>query len=89
MPWDPGIFNVFTDGSKTDSGTGAAYMMKSHELQEQDYIHLGEHATVFQAEITAINMATLTILDAGTTNHSINYHIDSQGAIKSLHKYET
>ena len=34
-------------------------------------------------------MATLTILDAGTTNHSINYHIDSQGAIKSLHKYET
>ena len=89
MPWDPGILNVFTDGSKTDSGTGAAYMMKSHELREQDYIHLGEHATVFQAEITAINMATLTILDAGTTDHTINYHIDSQGAIKSLYKYET
>ena len=34
-------------------------------------------------------MATLTILEAGTTNHIINYHIDSQGAIKSLHKYET
>ena len=33
-------------------------------------------------------MATLTILDAGTTNHAISYHIDSQGAIKSLHKYE-
>ena len=79
MPWDPGNLKVFTDGFKTDNGTGATYIMKSHELQKQDYIHLGGNATVFQAEITAFNMATLTILDAGTTNHSINYHIDSRG----------
>ena len=89
MPWDPGILNCFTDGSKTETGTGAAYIMKSHNFESQDYMHLGEHATVFQAEITAINMASLTILEADIRDHQIHYWIDSQGAIKSLNNYIT
>ena len=87
MPWDPGNLKVFTDGFKTDSGTEAAYIMKSHELQKQDYINLGENATVFQAEITAINMACITLLDNSTTGKQIDFYIDSQSAIRALEAY--
>ena len=89
LPWDPGILNVFTDGSKSEMGTGAAYIMKSHEHSAQDYMHLGEHATVFQAEITAITLACLNILDYGLKNHDIQFWVDSQSAIKALNQFIT
>lgn len=89
MPWDPGITNFFTDGSKFEFGTGAAYIVFSHIHRSQDYIHLGEHATVFQAEITAINMAALDLLEVEMSNHNIHFHIDSQGAMKSLEAFFT
>ena len=89
MPWDPGIANVFTDGSKSDFGTGVAYIIYSHIHRSQDYIHLGEHATVFQAEVAAISMAAIDLLDADIQDHDIQFHIDSQGAIKALSKLFT
>ena len=50
---------------------------------------IGEHATVFQAEITAINMAALDLLEVEMSNHTIHFHIDSQGAMKSLEAFFT
>ena len=40
---------------------------ESFQLRAQEYVYLGTYAMVFQAEITAINMACLTLLDNNTT----------------------
>ena len=49
----------------------------------------GEHATVFQAEITAINMDALDLLEVEMANHTIHFNIDSQGAMKALEVFFT
>ena len=89
MPRKPHIVNCFTDGSKTDIGAGAAYIIKGNQIKAQDYIHLGQYATVFQAEITAISMAAITLLDRGIMGKNINFYVDSQSAIKALQSYTT
>ena len=43
--------------------------------------------TVFQAEITAINMASITPLDNLPHNKMINFYIDSKSAIMALDSY--
>ena len=59
--------NCFTDGSKTELGSGAAFYMLGNDDQmsifkKQECIYLGLNATVFQCEITAISRAALTML---------------------------
>ena len=51
--------NIYTDGSKTKSGTGAGYVMfnKQQLLVHKDFIPLSPTATDFQAEIIAIGAA--------------------------------
>ena len=84
--------NCFTDGSKTDDGTGAAYYMMGNDdewriFKRQEYIHLGQSTTVFQAEVTAIARAALAMIDANITGRFINFYIDSQSAIRALDSY--
>ena len=87
MPFDPGKINVFTDGSKNEIGSGAAYILKGHSIELQEYFNLGEYATVFQAEIFAINTASLALLEVQTADQTINFYIDSRGAIMALESY--
>ena len=42
---------------------------------------------VFQAEIFAINMASLALLEVQTVDQTINFYIDSRGAIMALESY--
>ena len=72
MPFDPGKINVFTDGSKNEIGSGAAYILKGHSIELQEYFNLGEYATVFQAEIFAINTASLALLEVQTNSRPNN-----------------
>ena len=88
-PVDPETINCFTDGSKTDLGTGAAFIAFGHQLKIQDYANLGQTTTVFQAEITAISMATIELLDKNIMGKNVNMYVDSQGAIKALRSYST
>ena len=47
--------NIYTDGSKTKTGTGAGFVIyDKHNLIQKDYIPLSPTATIFQAEIIAI-----------------------------------
>ena len=87
MPYDLDTINCFTDGSKSESGTGAAYIIKGHQIKIQDFIHLGQLATIFQAEIFAISMASLVLLDKNIMGKKINFYVDSQSAIKALQSY--
>ena len=93
-PTETWKLNCFTDGSKTDNGAGASYYMMGHDayfdsFKRQESIHLGQFATVFQAEVTAISRATLKMIEENITGKFINFYIDSQSAIKALASYST
>ena len=87
MPFDPGKVNVFTDGSKNDTSSGAAYIIKGHSIQKQQFFNLGQYITVHQAEILAINTASIAILEEELQGEQINFYIDSKSAIGALCSY--
>ena len=82
-------FNIFTDGSKINGHTGAGF---SIEHKGQELIHgkrkLPDHASVFQAEITAIQEACRSLIEA--QNHPrprfVKIFVDSQAAIRAVSK---
>ena len=85
---DDGV-NCFTDGSKTDQGTGCGYIFKGKQPRD---IHRGSkglnpHNSVFQAEVFAIGEAAREMNEAGYTGKSIMIHVDSQAAIKAVGNY--
>jgi len=79
-----GELNCFTDGSKTDSGTGAGYIIRGKDLSEDKAIPLGTFPSVFQAEITAIDEVSSRLIHGGITNHRITIYSDSQSGILAL-----
>lgn len=56
--WESGLppaeadVTIYTDGSKTNDGTGAG--VYSEDLRCETFQNLGTHATVFQSEVVAI-----------------------------------
>ena len=86
-PYDTGCVNCFTDGSKVESGCGAGYIVWTDKKIAQDHFPLGKHTSVYQAELLAISTATQDMLNRKIKNKTINYHIDSQSAIKALDSY--
>ena len=86
-PYDTDCVNCFTDGSKTEAGCGAGYIIWADKKVAQESLSLGRDSSVYQAELLAINLATQTMLHSNLHNKTINYHIDSQSAIKALDSY--
>ena len=86
-PTEIETINCFTDGSKTEDGCGAAYIIMGHNLKRQDSIPLGKNCTVFQAELVAITEASRELNRQETKNKQINIYIDSQSAINALERY--
>ena len=80
----PTQYNVYTDGSRKDEQTGAGCaIFKGKTEVLTDYVRLPDYATVFQAEIKAIERAATLAL----TQKDIRYvkiFVDSQAAIKAL-----
>ena len=61
----PSQINVYTDGSKTKQGSGAGYVImsgKDRVLYTQS-INLTENASIFQAELIAIQEAAIYLLN--------------------------
>ena len=79
-------YNVFTDGSRISDQTGAGYTIyQGKEHVTEDFLRLPDHATVFQAEITAVQAAADALVQL--PNHHIRFvkiFIDSQAAIRAL-----
>ena len=71
---------IYTDGSKIDNGTGAAYYISP---QNYRMCKLGPKCSVFQSELIAIKMA---IEHATENRHQGNFHImsDSRSALQSI-----
>lgn len=72
----------YTDGSKTNAGVGAG-VYSCNPKTEVSY-RLGKFATVFQAEIFAIEMCATRLVERQVAHKSINIFCDSQGALKAL-----
>ena len=86
-PVEPNTINCYTDGSKTNSGSGCAYILRGEGVKAQDYITLGNICTVFQAEVFAIGEACRKMISLGISGKTINLYVDSQAAIRAVNNY--
>ena len=77
----------YTDGSKTPNGTGSGvYNIKTGESISAS---LPNYATVFQAEIRAINLCASQLLnDSTVTDKTIYIQVDSKAALQALKSCE-
>lgn len=75
--------SIFTDGSKTENGTGSGIFSESLNIKHS--LKLNKDCSVFQAEIKAVEKAA-TFLSTITDNDDkdITIYVDSQAAIKAL-----
>ena len=82
----PTQINLFTDGSRRDDKTGAGYVAYHGKRVIFEGSHrLPDHATVFQAEVTAIAVAAQRL--AATNQPEVKYvkfQVDSQAALLAL-----
>ena len=92
-PYSPNVamsinynINCHTDGSKLDDNrTGVGVLIDySHIESAEEAIHLGNSATVFQAEVFAVGRTASHLIFAETNNKSVVINCDSQAAIMSL-----
>ena len=82
--------DVYTDGSKhTNGNTGAAAIIKTDGGWITKTLHLGKLATVFQAEVLAIQIAARFITQNHYQNQDIYINSDSQAALKALARNTT
>lgn len=81
----PNLIDVYTDGSNNGYRTGAGVFSESLDIELS--IPMGEYATVFQAEVYAILVATNKLLGLGLENKQIRFFSDSQAALKALNSF--
>ena len=72
---------IFTDGAKTEKGTGAGIYCE--QLQVEESYKLQDTCSVLQAEILAIEKAA-TLSNVEGTQAKVCIYTDSQAALKTL-----
>ena len=77
----PSQYNAYTDGSKINgqAGSGLVVYHGKNELLTRSY-RLPDHATVFQAEIVAIERAATALIESGRSVKYVKIYVDSQAA---------
>ncbi|GBN34116.1 Putative protein in type-1 retrotransposable element R1DM [Araneus ventricosus] len=75
------IINIFTDGSKTEHGVGAAFRVLTNDIRVYQWsAKLNDNNTVFQAELTALHEAV--IYASHLPNHNTSkIHVDNRASI--------
>lgn len=73
---------VYTDGSKTNQGTGAG--VHSLDLNINISMTLGSHSSIFQCECVAITEAATAIKRRGIEDYSIRILSDSTATLRAL-----
>jgi ribonuclease HI len=75
------VLSCFTDGSRLEERTGAAFFVNSEFMGQ---FPLGDHPSVYQAEVLAIIKIADALAEAQTVNLPINIYVDSLSALQSL-----
>ena len=84
---DPDI-TIYTDGSKlSHAGAGWAVCKDDHTLFEES-VYLGEHATVFQGEVVAIDRALRWVNENCPDSTEVLVRSDSSSAIKAIFNHK-
>ena len=86
-PDDRGTINCFTDGSKTNEGAGAGYMIRAFDWEKGQSHSVDISNSVFQTEVLAINDAADYLIERGVEDKNIYFYVDNQAAIRALGKY--
>ncbi|GBN44706.1 hypothetical protein AVEN_173913-1 [Araneus ventricosus] len=75
------IINIFTDGSKTEHGVGAAFCVLTNDIWAHQWsAELNDNNIVFQAELTALHEAV--IYASHLPNHNTSkIHVDNRPSI--------
>ena len=81
----PGIWQIYTDGSKAGDLTGAGFcvLTNSQERHRASY-QLGTMPTVYQCELFALHMASIWANDNISTTTNIIFFSDSQAALQAI-----
>ena len=80
-----GELEIYTDGSKTEVGTGAGVFCE--ELHVQISEKMDNSCTVFQAEVLALKLAADHLISKNINGRDISFYVDSQAAITALNNY--
>ena len=84
-PLETADINVYTDGSKMDTGSGSGVYSTNPQMSIS--IPLDNYATITQAETCAILKACKFLTSLGTCDKNINICSDSQASLKALNGY--
>ena len=77
-------YNAYTDGSGIEGRAGAGFAIYRHQREEHTaHYRLPDHATVFQAELTAVRKACEQLQSISDLKY-VKIFIDSQATIKAL-----
>ena len=80
--------NCYTDGSKINELSGAGIVIKRNphtvNLNHNESFHLGQHSTVLQAEVMAVEKTATFLLDNKIEGRKILINCDSQSAIQAI-----
>ena len=86
---DPEI-TLFTDGSLLDGAAGSGWAMCCGDtVIAEEYVNLGDKASVFQAEVTAIHRGLQWVQDNCTEPATLRVLSDSQAAINAIFAVNT
>ena len=86
-PGEENKINIFTDGSRTEDGAGAGYILIGKNIIHGNSHSVSIENSVYQTEILAIKDATEYLLQQNVEGMNIIIHLDNQAAIRSLSKY--
>ena len=92
MSYEPSVINVYTDGSLKNDTSGSGWnVIIGNRIIKTSSEYLGFNVTVQQAEVSAINSASIWLNRAQETENINNIVIysDSMGALKALSNRES
>jgi ribonuclease HI len=87
--WKPNSSNnweIYTDGSLIKDHAGIGFIIRNSkaEIIHSESKYLGTYTSIFQAELTAITLSVIWILEHERHINRLNIFCDSQAAIKAL-----
>ncbi|GBN20440.1 hypothetical protein AVEN_165494-1 [Araneus ventricosus] len=84
------IINIFTDGSKTKHGVGAALCVSTNDIWTYQWsAQLNDNNTVFQAQLTALHEAVIYASHLPNHNTSKIIHVDNRASIMASSNSKT
>jgi ribonuclease HI len=64
--------------------SGVGFLIKAQTWESKHHVPMGTYPSVFQAEVMAINLATIALLDRKTQDSNITIFSDSQASLLAL-----